>query len=610
MGPVGQDVSRNPDAAAPEARDLTIEIVEWVGPLLKSEEEQAEKRTDERVEVIRDLKDKINTLFWEYLFDRLRRAAADSETDEFVFSADDVDRFDFGWIDERTYPREDLHAAVAGEEDLPNILYLTQWLKREDHRNMEVGTRGGITDRIHNLTARVARIQQEIKDAQNSRSDLIRAHFSDKASMLLKTARELEDCEVIIGYHGDRRKTRSIAKEDVKEMMERSRRRDQLKPEWERLLGAINPAAGEMLAFVHRDAIQKRLLAVRMVQEIQQQEGERSKAQERVTELLASRRVYMEERLREIRSDVVLCSRWGRTESHSVLLSKREIHRKQAVLDAIESIVDFDPNIFDNRKVKREGRPLVLMTPGTGNGSYDFRTNTLIVPVSSPGTLLESVAFALALYRRDVDQEFDESQLWKSFYDDRLWKKIKTRGMPKRFKDQMYEFVHSYVKWITRESKGMRVLETEIRGWFEEKVAPNHRGLMVPRDLRGVRGTEADKALEDLAVQEPSPEIRYRQAVLRFGRESYDEALKLLIEAQAMDPSRPDVWWGLGIIHAVLEDATIQELNVSGLRGMGRRKRMEIAAEHFNKYVQEAPQSWWTLKAQDHLRRVRESMRG
>lgn len=607
MGPVGQDVTQNPE---PETRDLPAEISDLVGPLLKAEEEQAAQRTDERLEVIRDFKDKINTLFWEYLFDRLRRAAADSETDEFVFSDDDIDRFNFGWIDERTYPRADLRAAVAGEEELPNILTLTQWLMREDHRNMEVSTRGGITDRIHNLTARVARIQQEIKDAQNSRSDLIRAHFGDKAPVLLKTARELEDCEVIIGYHGDRRKTRSIAKEDVKEMMERARRRDQLKPEWERLLAAINPAAGEMLAFVHRDAIQKRLLAVRMVQEIQLQESERTKAQERVTELLASRRVYMEERLREIRSDIVLCSRWGRTESHSVLLSKRDIYRKQAVLDAIETIVDFDPNIFDNRKVKREGRPLILMTPGTGNGSYDFRTNTLIVPVSSPGTLLESVAFALALYRRDVDQEFDESQLWKSFYDDKLWRRVKNRAMPKRFKDQMYEFVHSYVKWITRESKGMRVLESEIRGWFEEKIAPNHRALMVPRDLRGVRGGEADKALEDLAIQEPSPEIRYRQAVLKFGRESYDETIQFLDEAMAMDPSRPDVWWGLGILYSVLDDKTIQECGVTRLRGVGKRKRAEIAAEHFNKYVTDAPQSWWTLKAQDHLRRVRESMRG
>lgn len=597
----------------PQAEDkcqvLLGELRELIPPLKRAEARQAKKHTDERVQNIRDYKERINTLFWEYLFHRLRTAGAESEADFLAFNDDDLDRFNFGWVDELTFPRTDLTNLVEENNDLPDILHLTQWLQREDSRNMEVGARSGITSRINKMTSRVDRIHKEILDAQKSRGEMIRTHFGSRAAVLQQTASELEECEVIIGYHADRRKSRSIGKQEVKELMERQRRRDTLHPEWERALERLNSATSEMLAFAHRDAIQKRLLSLRMKQEIEHQDEDRIKADEKVVELLASRRVYLEERLREIRSDIVLCSRWGRTESYCTLLEHRKIHTKRDVMEAVETIADYDPGIFDNRKVKREGRPTILLTPGTGNGSYDFRTNTLIIPVSSPAALLESVAFALALYRRDVDQEFNESTLWHSFYDDALWRKIKNRSRPRRFKDQMFEFVNTYVRWITREAKGLRVLEREIRGWYEQYIAPNARAMIVPRNLRGVRGSEADRALEDLAGKEPSADTFYDSAVLKFVKEDYDESIRLLNKAFDQDPERQDIWWGLGIIYYVIDDVTIEEEAITRLRGLGRRKRMEIASGHFSKFLQGSKQSWWTVKAQDHLRKAQEAVR-
>ena len=136
---VGQELTENTGEAPPEERDLIAGIQECLGPLLDAEAAQKKKRTDERTETIRDMKDKINTTFWEYLFEQLRKATANSETDKFEFEEEDLEHFNFGWIDDRTFPREDLRAMMNQEDEaLPNILYLTQWLVQEDRRNMEV----------------------------------------------------------------------------------------------------------------------------------------------------------------------------------------------------------------------------------------------------------------------------------------------------------------------------------------------------------------------------------------------------------------------------------------------------------------------------------------
>ena len=70
-----------------------------------------------------------------------------------------------------------------------------------------------------------------------------------------------------------------------------------------------------------------------------------------------------------------------------------ELNSRKAVGEAIRRVEDFDPRLFANRKVEREGRPTVVLTPGIGNGSYDFRSNILIVPRTSPQSTLKSTAF-------------------------------------------------------------------------------------------------------------------------------------------------------------------------------------------------------------------------
>ena len=149
----------------------------------------------------------------------------------------------------------------------------------------------------------------------------------------------------------------------------------------------------------------------------------------------------------------------------------------------------------------------MLVAPGMGNGSYDYRSNILVLPLRPARTVLETVAYALALYRKDVDHTENDGRLWKSFYHPDVWRRVKTRAMPKGVRKQVAEFVRNYVRWTTRESQGHAVLDDSVRVWFEEFIAPDWRGPQVPPGLRALPRLEIEALREAMGELPPRDQL-------------------------------------------------------------------------------------------------------
>jgi tetratricopeptide (TPR) repeat protein len=320
----------------------------------------------------------------------------------------------------------------------------------------------------------------------------------------------------------------------------------------------------------------------------------------------AERKLHLEEKLKEIKEDIRFCSKWGRSEYFAVLLSERELNHKALIIETIKVIEDFDPKIFNNKMVERRGKPTIVLTPGTGNGSYDFRSNTIIIPVTSPHSVLESLAYAFALYRKDIDQEYNESKMWESFFSDDVWRGIKDRDRPRHLRNRMIEFVKCYTDWITKESRGLMVLDLEIRRWFEENIAPEKRGLIVPRELRHVKIAEREKLLHHY-MQSPAPHSAYMAGVLLFKMGDFEQSDKQFERAMELAPESPEPHWAKAIL-LMLDERDMKGFDAEYIRKMRLKDRLTIAKDELQKFTKIGDQSWWTLKAQEHIRRLSEQI--
>jgi tetratricopeptide (TPR) repeat protein len=151
------------------------------------------------------------------------------------------------------------------------------------------------------------------------------------------------------------------------------------------------------------------------------------------------------------------------------------------------------------------------------------------------------------------------------------------------------------------------VLNTQIRKWFEENIAPDKRSVIIPREFRGVKAAERPKLIETLSNGR-TPHQLYQLVVLLYLERRYEEALRRCEELLREHPGYYQAYWARGIIF-LLDDRTIKEFQVQALRRMRYRDRLQEANRSFERFLKAAPQSWWSLKAQEHMRRLSEQIR-
>ena len=372
---------------------------------------------------------------------------------------------DFGWIDERLSPRQNLSQSSNTRFGPFMVQTLTEWLCRNERDFLEQSTCDKFAKEADVLGLEMTRHESMIRKLREHRRKALE-DAQDTGGMEAIGA-DLEEQRHRVYVLEQLRRNRSISKEEVGSLTQAREAIERLEPQMAALALGFTPDTRATLEKITQGIQACRARMLDIENRISGTRKSLQNATERYRAKFPERQIWLEERLLELKEDIKLCSKWGRTESYSALLEPKSLNTKQAVVEAVQKIEECDPGLFSNRRTGRGGMPGVVLTPGTGHGSYDFRSNTLVVPVTSPRSLVESVAFALALYRRDIDQDLNEGKLWASFFHSDVWRGVKDREMPTKYPAQMSEFVNDYVLWATKEAQGLMVLDSEIRRWFE-----------------------------------------------------------------------------------------------------------------------------------------------
>lgn len=130
--------------------------------------------------------------------------------------------------------------------------------------------------------------------------------------------------------------------------------------------------------------------------------------------------------------------------------------------DAEQSVLLADMGLLEAPRIRMYGLPRTIVFPGGGVGAYDWSDNTILLPVSpSSGNVLKALVFAFASFRWDTDEE----RMLKDTYN-----KLKA-NKKKNIVDLANSFATEYFLWVTKESKGYRILPGESHKWFSRVFA-------------------------------------------------------------------------------------------------------------------------------------------
>ena len=124
----------------------------------------------------------------------------------------------------------------------------------------------------------------------------------------------------------------------------------------------------------------------------------------------------------------------------------------------LESMCRIDIAMFNVPRVRMYGLPRAIFAPGMGLGTYDWSDNTLLLPAFPTNGEDKSVAYALAAYRWDTDEDRKVKNPYEQIKENRK----------KSIMAMAASFYRDYSLWMTKEKKGYRILPSETHKAFEQ----------------------------------------------------------------------------------------------------------------------------------------------
>lgn len=168
----------------------------------------------------------------------------------------------------------------------------------------------------------------------------------------------------------------------------------------------------------------------------------------------------MEDNIRHIRQFSKLVSDRARRRPFAPVTPPPWPATESAVLAVLDRIASQDTTLFPEKFLRRRGPPGILLLPSFGSGLYDWKGGFLVVSLY-PDRLETAVLAALAEFRMDADES---KELFNSY--SMHIKRNRNLGFVK-LKEM---FITDYTAWIEKEAVGYRVMEREVRTWFERKI--------------------------------------------------------------------------------------------------------------------------------------------
>lgn len=533
-----------------------------------------------------DLKPGLDTSYWRLMTDQVSGLVLNDLPENLTFDERLLYALNYGilqghpamaWAAERVAP----FMPTPPKHPRFECVYVSETLNRKYRDILKV-------DVINNLNKDLERIRKAMDDAPGEREAAIkrRDHAietgvnapSDQGKLKslfsqidseLETIKTMERKQVRGGFSG---------KEERQKFISLTQMRDQRNEEINYILERYGEAGQEIHRQNHEaDQWLETLMELRDEKRDKEKEIDREKGAVHSISVIDVK-AGLEEAVGGLKGNGRLTSKLGKSMQVSMPLEERDLVTPDKAYAALDEILEYDPNLFNNRGVKRKGQPQLFIMPGIGEGVYDWEGNRLLIPVMYTRSVLASVASAVVLYRVDVDQSYNEREMILSYKND-IKEHKKIRSMIKL----RQQLIKDYMLWVTKEAKGFPLMEKPNRLWFEYRIGPNKYNPKFPIDMLGLSMKQQREGLEAEMAKPESLETLYRQALYWFMMEEDNtemlqkETVPRLEKCYEMDPNHLDVIYSLGAV----------------LRKVKNKKCIDILVE----YTRKAPQSWWSKKA-------------
>lgn len=168
-------------------------------------------------------------------------------------------------------------------------------------------------------------------------------------------------------------------------------------------------------------------------------------------------KLELREGLNNKKDFMMLCGRQSRVDVSPLCQNKNKPMSMKRCGEVMMDLTPLDPDMLRASRIRMYGIPRVIMVPGQGLGVYDWSDNSLIIPIFSVVSDVKAIAYALAAFRWDND----EDRTLKDTFA--LLKQNKGKGI-RGLQDQ---FSNDYYLWISFERKGYRKLKKDVSKWFK-----------------------------------------------------------------------------------------------------------------------------------------------
>lgn len=290
--------------------------------------------------------------------------------------------------------------------------------------------------------------------------------------------------------------------------------------------------------------------------------------------------------LKYLRDMVKLSAKRLHMESCPILRPGDNFFTIKEMCSCFDRILEFDPRVFHNDRVTIFGKPSAILVPGNGKGLYDWSNNQFIIPMVPPsGDFMASVATAIIEYRLDVDEEKTLLTSYQKLPD---LKDIKSLFALRT------NLTKDYIKWMTSEYMGFKVLSKESRKWFEHEIAPSKNDIFCPPQYQPFALSSEEfqnllKAIESKLAKDTSNLTKkglWTASILYYQQGKFKESFKYINELLTAYPDHIFGYYNLGII------------------GMKILQKQD-AIKGFQKFIKKNPRSWWASVATEHVRRLK-----
>lgn len=566
--------------------DPIAKLIEAMAEFQQTVQLEEAGRLPEGARSATDLKPSIDTAYWRAMSDFVSNLVPESLPENLVFDERLSYALNFGLLTDspaHAWAMEQVQGSMPFPPKHPShvAVYVTQALNQRYREILKIDT-------IRKLTEAVERIKKAIEDAPGEREEEInqRTKLIDASAKDAGDAKKLKDLYAKLDASLERYKLMEKknreggfgGQEERQAYITLTQERNGQTEQVEKLLSYFKEAADDIRKHdVAADGCLTNLINLR--DEKRQKEKDIDREKNAVTNVsLLDVKAGLEEMLGGLKGNGRLTSKLGKAMQISIPLEERELVTPEKAYEALDKIEEYDPNLFNNRGVKRKGKPEILIVPGIGEGIYEWEGNRLLIPTMYTRSILASVASAVVLYRVDVDQSYNDREMILSYKND-IKENKKIRSMIKL----RQQLIKDYLLWVTKESMGFPLMEKPNREWFEYRIGPNKYDPKYPRDLRGLSLKQQREAVEAEAAKPESPLQLFRLALAHFlmDQENQDligrEVTPRLEKALQLDPKNLDVIYSLAAIY----------------RKIKNRRCIELFVE----YSKQAPQSWWQKKA-------------